>query len=185
MARKASQWYTTDPTVTDSGSDPFNWNEVTGSVSIDTGGGAVVLPEVDGETLEIDRKLEVHRGDSPAPVCFIPGKGEINRTFSAVVTDGTIPIMKSVLYGTTTPTDGQAVSATVQTAALQTVYTKNANRSLTITTPKVVLNPEDFEVGPQAEGGKMEVTFGGRCLNSGATAMLTIVAKTGDTAAYV
>jgi hypothetical protein len=59
---------------------PFNWAEAVGAHTID----AVVFNEVDGETLVLDRHLDVHRGDSPAPVCFVPGKGTIDRTFSAL-----------------------------------------------------------------------------------------------------
>jgi hypothetical protein len=34
------------------------------------------------------------------------------RTFSALVTDNTIPVIQNTLYGTTTMTNGQAVSNT-------------------------------------------------------------------------
>jgi hypothetical protein len=180
-ALKAANWFTTDPTATDSGTDPFNWNEATGAVTI----GGVAFPEIDGETLELDRKLDVHRGDSAAPVCFIPGKGQIDRSFSALVTDNTIPVIQNALYGTTTMTDGLTVGTAVNTLALESTYTRTAVRSLKITTPKVVVNPEDFAIGPRAEGGKIPVAFGGRCLDNGGTPMITVVAKTGDASAYV
>ena len=118
-------------------------------------------------------------------MCFIAGKGEITRSFSALVTDNTLPVLKNALYGTTSPSNGTALAATVQYAALETTYTKTSDRTLKITTPKVELKAADFEIGPKAEGGKIPVAFGGRCLKSGSTAALTIVAKTGDSAAYV
>lgn len=180
-ALKAAVWQTADPAAVDSGTDPFNWNEAAGAHTID----ATVLPEIDGETLEIDRKLEVHRGDQAAPACFVPGKGEINTSFSAIVTDGTLPKMQTILYGTTTPTAGQEVSNAVNYVALESTYTRSAVRSLKLTRPRVAVSPEDFEVSPRAEGGGIPVTFGGRCLDNGATPMLTVVAKTGDTATYV
>ena len=181
LAMKSAQWFGTDPTATDSGSDGFQWSEVTGDVTIDS----TALPEVEGETLELDRKDSVHYGDGIAPVCFVAGKGEITRTFSAIVTDGTLPILKNALYGTTSPSNGTALSNAVQYVELETVYTRAADRTLTITTPKVELKAADFEIGPRAEGGKIQVAFGGRCLKDGSTAALTVVALTGDSAAYV
>ena len=181
FALKAANWFTTDPTAVDSATDPFNWNEATGAHTIDT----VAFNEIDGDTLELDRKLDVHRGDSPAPVCFITGKGEVMRTYSALVSDNLIPKIQTVLYGTTTMTDGLAVNSLVNTVALESTYTRSAVRSLKLTTPKVVVKPDDFEIGPRAEGGKIPIAFGGRCLDNGATPMLTVVAKTGDTATYV
>ncbi len=181
LAMKSAEWYTTAPTATDSATDPFNWHEATGAVTID----ATAFNEIDGETLELDRKDSIHYGDSHLPVCFIAGKGEITRSFSALVTDNTLPVLKNALYGTTSPSNGTALAATVQYAALETTYTKTSDRTLKITTPKVELKAADFEIGPRAEGGKIPVAFGGRCLKSGSTAALTIVAKTGDSAAYV
>jgi hypothetical protein len=178
-ALKAANWFTTDPTAADSGTDPFNWAEAAGAHTID----AVVFNEVDGETLVLDRKLDVHRGDSPAPVCFIPGKGTVDRTFSALLTDNTIPKIQNALYGTTTMTDGLAVNSVVNTVALESTYTRTAVRSLKITTGKVVVDPADFSIGPRAEGGKIPVAFGGRCLESSGV-VITVVAKSGDATAY-
>ncbi len=179
FAMKAAAWFTTAPVATDSGTDPFNWNEVTGSILINS----VALPEVESETFELDRKIEVHRGDSAAPICFVPGKGEINRSMSALVTDTSIPVIQKILYDTTSMTNGLAVSNTAVQVPMISVYTRTAVRSLSISTLKVVCNPNDFEIGPRAEGGKIPITFGGRCLAT-AGSITTIIAKTGDAASY-
>jgi hypothetical protein len=71
----------------------------------------------------------------------------------------------------------------VNTIALESTYTRTSVRSLKITTGKVVVDPQDFEVGPKAEGGKIPITFGGRCLASGGS-VLSVVAKTGDATTY-
>lgn len=181
MALQAAEWFTTAPTAADDGTDPFNWNEVTGAVTID----GTAFAEADGDTVEINRNLDVHRGDSAAPATYIRGKGEINRTISAIVTDNTIPKIKTVLYGTSSPTDGADVSTSPSYVALKTVYTRSAVRSLSIDTPKVSVNPGDFEVFPRAEGGKIPVAFGGQALKSGATPAITVIAKTGDATTYV
>lgn len=180
FAMKAAAWYTTDPTAADSGTDPFNWNEVTGSIAINS----VTLPEVESETFEMDRKLDVHRGDSAAPICFVPGKGEMNRSMSALVTDTDIPVIQQILYGTSTMTDGLAVSNQVTTVPMTSKYTRSAVRSLQIDTPKVAVDPSDFEIGARPEGGKIPIAFGGRALLSAGT-ICTIVAKTGDAAVYI
>jgi hypothetical protein len=180
FAMKAASWASTAPTAVDSGSDAFNWNEVTGSLSVNS----VTLPEIESETFELDRKLDVHRGDSAAPICFVPGKGEITRTMSALVTDTALPVIKQILYGTPTMTDGLAVSNQVQYVPMSSKYTRSAVRSLQIDTPKVAVDPSDFEIGARPEGGKIPIAFGGRALLSAGT-ITTIVAKTGDTGVYI
>ena len=80
-------------------------------------------------------------------------------------------------------TDGLAVNSLVNSVALDSTYTRSAVRSLQITTPKVVVDPADFVIGPKAEGGAIPVSFGGRCLDS--SGIITVIAKTGDSAAYV
>lgn len=181
MALKAGEVYSTDPTATDSGTDSFRWDEAAGAVTID----ATAYDEIDGETLEIDRKLEPAMGQKLEPIALVPGKGEINSSFTAMVTDNTIPVLRNALYGSTTPADGTRPGGTITYVAMESTYTRNANRSLKITRPKVEMRTEDWEIGPRAEGGKIPVTFGGRCLASGATPAVTVVAKTGDSAAYV
>ena len=101
MALVAGEWRDV-PTAADSGSDPFNWNEVTTEVKIN----GTAFPEADGDSVEVDCKLDVHRGDSAAPACFIYGKGTINRTISAVVTADTLPEIKTIIYGSATPSAG-------------------------------------------------------------------------------
>lgn len=181
MALQAGEWFSTAPTATDSGTDPWNWNEVTGAATIN----GTPMREVDGDTLEITRNLGIEYGDGAASGYFIRGKGQINRTLSAAVTDNTITALKTALYGTATPSDGDAVSTAVSTVALKTVYTKSANRSLSIDTPNVVVDPSDFEVYPRAEGGKIPITFGGVARKVGSTPAVTIIAKTGDATSYV
>jgi hypothetical protein len=180
FAMKAASWFTTDPVAVDSGTDPFNWNEVTGSIAVNS----ITLPEVESETFEFDRKIDVHRGDSAAPICFVDGKGEINRSMSALVTDTDIPIIQQILYGTTTMSDGLAVSNTVVDIPMISVYTRTSVRSLSLSTPKVTCNAADFEIAPRAEGGKIPVTFGGRC-RATAGSICTVIAKTADATTYV
>lgn len=190
MALKAGNWFTTAPTATDAttgaasdqGTATLNWNEGVGAQTID----GVAFNEIDGDTLEIDRGLDVHRGDSAAPACFIrPQAAPPVRSMTAIVTDNTIPKMKTHIFGTATPTDGQAPSTAVGYAALKSVLTRSVTRSLSIDTPRVAIKTDDWVVGPRTDNGKMPVTFTGECLRNGSTAAVTIIAKTGDAAAYV
>jgi hypothetical protein len=180
FALKAAQWYSTDPTATDSGSDPWNWNEATGSLKLN----GTVFNELDGETVDIDRKIGVHRGDSPAPICFLPSKGEVNRTMTGALTDNTLNMVLTQLYGTTTPSDGQDVSTAIAYMSLSSKYTRTSVRSLQIDTNKVAVKADDFVIFPKDQGGKIPVAFGGQCLESSGQVM-TVIAKTGDSAAYV
>ena len=180
-AIKTATWVTTMPTATDEGTDPYLWSEVVGQVSI----GGTAMAEADGETMEIDRKLDDHLGDNPAPVAFVPTAGEITRSVSAIVSNNTLPEIKQALWGSATPTDGTELSASIRQIALNTKYVRSASRSIEIQTPKVIVDIGDFDFAPQADGGKISVTFGGRCRPNGGTPAVTVIAKTGESAAYV
>lgn len=181
LALTANTFRDTLPTLADEGTDPLLWTEGAAEYKIDT----VSVPEINEETLELDTKLDVHRGDQSKPVCFVGAKGEAMSTFGAIVTDGTLPHLYNALFGTTTPADGTQVSATPTFIAMNSKYVRSAVRSIEIQRPKVEVKPDDFEVYPRAEGGAIPITFGGRCLKSGATAQVTVIAKTGDSASYV
>lgn len=181
LALKAGDVFAVDPTAADSGTDPFRWEEVEGSITID----GFVYNEIEGETIELDRKLDVHRGDSVAPKAYVPGKGTVMRSFTTLVTDNVLTLMRTALWGSATPADGTSPTKTVKYISLSTKYTRSATRSLQIDTPKVEMKTDDFEVSPRTSGGKIPVTLGGQCVKNGATPHLTAVAKTGDATSYV
>ncbi len=179
MALNAAQVFATDPTATVDTADPLNWNKAVTTVN------GTALPEVSGDTVEADAGIDVWRGQGIKPICFTFGVGDIMRTLSAIVTDGTTPHLLNVLYGSTSPSDLDDVTNAVVTLAIVTTWTQSTDRTFSITTPKVTVNPSDWILGPKAEGGAREVAFGGRCQPNGATPAITIVAKTADSAAYV
>lgn len=178
-ALHAAETYMTDPTAADGGDDPLRWGECVTKIN------GTALEEIGGDTIEADAKLDVYRGQTPAPVCFVFGKGSITRTLDGIVTDGTIPLLNQALYGTSTPADAAPVSNQVGFLDIVTLYTRSASRTLQISTPKVEVQPNDWILGPKAEGGTREVAFGGLCHTSGGSPQITIVAKTGDATAYV
>lgn len=182
-AIKTATWVANMPTATDAGTDPFIWSEVVGEVKI--GVGPTVLAEADGETLEVDRHLDDHLGDNPAPVAFVPSVGEMTRSVSAIISNNTLPEIKQALWNSATPADGTELSSSIRHLSINTKYTRDPNRSIEIQTPKVIVDLGDFDFSPSPDGGKLSVSFGGRCRPSGGSSMLTVIAKTGDTAAYV
>lgn len=170
----------TDPVAADSGTDPWRWGEAATAVTI----AAVSFPEIDGETLEMDRAWTTHDGDAIEPAFFVPGRGAITRTFSGSVTDTLLPQLQLALYGSTTPTIGTRPTSQPSSVALKTVYTRNANRTLTFDTPKVEVKPDDILIGTRPQGGLIPIAFGGQAL-AGGSPMLTVTAKTGDSASYI
>lgn len=181
LALKAGTWVGTNPTATVAASAPFTWNEAVTEIKIN----GTAFSDIDGETIDIDNKLDVHRGEGAAPSCFIYGKGNIMRAFSGIVTDATLPVILTNLYGTSTPTGGDEVTSAVASVALATKYVRSSVRSLELLTPNVSVKADDFEIGAKAEGGAIPITFGGECLKDGSTSQLTAIAKTGDSASYV
>lgn len=179
-AVQAGAWNANSPTAADSGNDPFLWSEVTGAALID----AVAYGEISGETLEVDRKLDDFQGDDVRPCCFVPTAGEITRSVSTIVSNNTLPILKSALYNTASPADGTAVSATIKHIALSTKFTRSASRSVQIDTGKVVVDLNDLDLSPNPEGGAKQLVLGGRCRPTGGTA-LTVITKSGDATAWV
>ena len=171
---------TTDPTATDSGTDPWRWGEANGAVTI----GGTAFPEFSGETLSMDRGWTTYQGDNIEPVFFVPGRGAINRTFAGGVTDTLLPQLLLALYGSSTPAVATRPTSQPSTVALKTVYTRSGTRTLTIDTPKVEVRPDDIIIGTQPQGGLRPVAFGGQAL-AGGSPMLTVTALTGTSTSYI
>lgn len=180
MALTAGEVFTTDAAKTEDTTDPFLWTEVTGAVTFDS----TVLTEAHGETLEVDTGMEAFYGDDIHPNQLIEKKGAITRTISSIVTDATLAKFRKAVYNNTSPSAGDKPVKDVFYAAASTVYTRSATRTLTITTPKIAVRPDDMVVAPAPDGGALELALGGQCLKSGSTAALTIVALTADSSGY-
>lgn len=180
MALKPAEVFTTSPAKAAVTTDPYLWTEVTGAVTFD----GTVDSEANEETLEIDTGMDGYWGDDIFPAQLIEKKGTIVRTISSIITDATLLKYRKAIYATTTPTAGTLPVKDVFYAAASTVYTRSATRTMTITTPRVAVRPDDMEVGARREGGEIPIQFGGSCLKSGATAALTIVVLSGESGSY-
>jgi hypothetical protein len=170
----------TDPVATDSGTDPWRWGESAGAMTIAT----VAFPEIDGETIEMDRAWTSHDGDAIEPAFFVPGRGAITRTFSGAVTDTMLPQLLLALYGSSTPSAGTRPVSQPSFLALKSVYTRSATRTLTLDTPKVEVKPDDILIGTRPQGGLIPIAFGGQAL-AGGSPMMTITALTGQSTSYI
>lgn len=175
-----AQVYTVDPAKAEDATDPYYWNETEGAATFD----GTVLTDVDEETLEIDTGIKPFSANAIAPTQLIEGKGKIIRTLKTIVTDETLSKFRKAIYGETAPAAGKKPVKTVFFAAVKNVYTKSATRTLTYTTPRVAVKPDEMMVGPQREGGEIPIAFGGECLKEGATAALTVIALSGDSTTY-
>lgn len=180
MCLNAAEVYTTDPARTEDTSDPYFWTEATGSVTFD----GVVDSDANEETLEIDTGMEAYYGDDIKPSQLIEKKGSIVTTVKSIVTDTTLAKYRLAVYNTATPTAGTKPVKAVFYAALSTLYTRSATRTLSISRPRIAVNPADMVVAPQPQGGANEISFGGACLKNGATPALTMVALSGDSTTY-
>jgi len=180
MALLAGEIFTVDPAKTEDTSDPYLWTEVTGTVTFD----GTVVSEVSEESIEVDTGMEAFYGDDIKPAQLIEKKGSITRTLTSIITDATLAKYRLAIWNNATPSLGDTPVKNVFYAAVSTLYTRSATRTVTKTTPKVAVKPDDMSVGALREGGAIPITFGGDCLKSGGTPALSVVALSGDTTTY-
>lgn len=180
QALSAAQTFATDAAKTQNSSDPYLHTEATGSFTVDS----LVINEVTESMLEVDTQMKPFYGDSIAPAQLIEGKGLITKSIKSIVTDDTLGKFRKAIYNSATPSAASNPSSAVFYAAISETYTRSATRTLTITAPRVAIDPATMDVSPRPEGGEIELTMGGTCLKDGATAALTIVALSGDATTY-
>lgn len=172
--------FSTDASKTEDSSDPYFHTEATGSFSFDS----TTINEITESVLEVDTGMTPFYGDSVTPLQLIEGKGTITRSLKSIVTDDTLGKFRKAIYNSASPASSTNPSSAVFYANITQTYTRSATRTLTITTPNVAIDPETMDVAPRPEGGEIELTMGGACLKSGATAALTITALSGDSGSY-
>lgn len=181
MCLKPAQTYTTAPAKTEDTSDPYYWSESTGALTFD----GTVLTDVDEEIIEVDTGMEPHQGNSITYGNLVDKKGSVTSSVKTLVTDDSLGKFRKAVYGTATPATGAEPVKDVFYAAISTVYTRSATRTLTHTRPRVEIDPSEMAIGGLREGGMIPISFGGACLKSGASPALSIVGLTGDSASYV
>lgn len=180
-ALKAAEIYTVDPAKTEDASDPYLLTEAAGALTFD----GTVVQEIEDSVIEIDCGTEVFWGDSVEPLQLIEKKGIVTRSIEAIVTDDLLLKYNKALYNATAPTGGTRPGGVVFAPSISQVWTRSATRTATITTPKVNIDPNDFEeMAPMPEGGKKTIKFGGQAVKSGASSPITVVVLSGDATAY-
>lgn len=176
----AARTFASDAAKTEDSSDPYFHTEATGSFSVDS----TTVKEITESVLEVDTGMTPFYGDSVAPLQLIEGKGTITRSLKSIVTDDTLGKFRKAIYNAASPSSSTDPSSSVFYANITQTYTRAADRTLTITTPRVAIDPETMDVAPRPEGGEIELTLGGACLKDGATAALTITALSGESGSY-
>ena len=176
----AAQTFSTDAAKSQNTSDPYFHTEATGTFSVDS----TVINEVTESMLEIDTQMKPFYGDSIAPLQLIEGKGLITSSVKSIVTDDTLGKFRKAVYNAASPSSGTDPNSAVFYAAISQTYTRSATRTLSISAPRVAIDPATMNVAPKPEGGEIELTLGGTALKNGATAALTIVALSGDATTY-
>lgn len=176
----AAQTFSTDAAKSQNTSDPYFHTEATGTFSVDS----TVINEVTESMLEIDTQMKPFYGDSIAPLQLIEGKGLITNSVKSIVTDDTLGKFRKAVYNAASPSSGTDPNSAVFYAAISQTYTRSATRTLSISAPRVAIDPATMNVAPKPEGGEIELTLGGTALKNGATAALTIVALSADATTY-
>jgi hypothetical protein len=168
------------PSKTEASSDPYLHSELTGQVTID----GTTIGEVHEAALTIDRGQSIYWGDSVTPAQIVPGRTVITHTVKSIAGGDTLAKRNLAIFGTATPATDTVPVKDVYYMAINRKYVRSATRSLEIQTPKVAVEPNDLKISATKDGGIQEMTFGGRCLKSGATPNLTAIVKSADSAAY-
>jgi hypothetical protein len=153
---------------------------VTGAVPCD----GTINTDINEEILTIDTGIEAWYGDNITPGQLIEKKGAISYSLKTIDTYTTLLKYNKAIFNNTSPTAGTTPVAAVFYAAVSSVYTRSATRTVTTTLPKVAVDPADMMIAPLVEGGPVELTFGGPVLKSGATPAVTIAVLSGDSTTY-
>jgi hypothetical protein len=172
--------YETDPAKTEDTSDPYYFPESEGAVEFD----GAVSSDVNEEMIEADTGAKPYWPNSIAPTQIIEGKGTIVRSLKTIVTDVTLKKYLKAVYGSESPAVKSKPTKSVFYAVLKSKYEKSATRRVTFESPRVAIDPKDFVIGAQREGGEIDIAFGGQALKEGATPAMTIVALSGDELSY-
>ena len=173
--------YAADPAKTEDTSDPYYFPETEGFVEFD----GSVSADVNEEMIEADTGAKPYWPNSIAPTQIIEGKGTIVRTIKTIITDINLKKFLKGIYGSEAPSTGSKPVKSVFYSVMKTKYEKSATRKITYESPRVAVDPKDFVIGAQREGGQIDISFGGQCLKGlSAEPALTIIALSGDELSY-
>jgi hypothetical protein len=143
------------------------------------------VSEIEESIVDIDTRMEPWYGDALEPLQLIEGKGIITRSFDSILTDDTLAKFRKAVWNSATPAAGTRPVKDVFFASATQVFTRSATRSATIATPRVAVDPANFEaMGPQPEGGPKPLRLGGQCQKSGATPPITVTVLSADATTY-
>jgi len=184
LSINAGEYKATEPTAAVSSTDKaVEWANVEGTIDIN----GSTITTVNGESLLLNREYDIKTGDSPYIKSLIGKKGVITRSFDTYLSEETLPILKNALYGTTTPSAGDEITANVVEISAETTYTTEANRFITISTPKILVNVQDMvgELKGDVDGGSIDMTIGGICVTDGTDPAVSVTVGSAVSVAFI
>lgn len=142
------------------------------------------VPEVEQFVLTLDTNIELLYGDSTSAYIAHRKRGAISWSATAAVTSTTIAALNQSIYGTATPSQGTAPSTGIFTGSFNPKLVQSASRELSINIPKNRIMVETGSIDPNAAGDKATISIAGMARTPDTGQLITVAAKTGDSAAY-
>ena len=142
------------------------------------------VPEVEQFVLTVNTGIELLYGDSVKAYIAHKKRGTVSWSCTAAVTDETIKVLNQHLYGSASPSLGATPSTSVFTGSFNPKLYQSASRELEISIPKNRVMVEAGSVDPNAAGDKATLSIAGMARKPDSGSLITVTAKTGDSAAY-
>jgi hypothetical protein len=177
------------PTATISADEPFLWTEATGTFKINGAGnlaGASVIGTISGLAFTINDTVSPWYGDDIFPKDVTYGRGSINIEGLTVLVDTTgLALYNQIMYGTSTPTLGQAPTSTIPaTGAFEFTLSRGATttaRSLKVQFPNVKWT-SDLAIAGNVDGGAVELALGAETRSG--NNHISVLVNTTDSTSY-
>lgn len=170
--------YATTPSLGFDASEPLLFTDATGKMEL----GGVALGDISQFQVTINDNLEPYYGDGVAPRDMVPGRSEVEVTFTVAVTADTLPYFNQVVYGTATPSAGATPASSIYHAGIDFELSRGTGpdrESITITVPRVSFTP-DLAIEGQADGGVVELAFTGQARPNGTDPVITVTTTSTD-----
>ena len=164
--------------------EPLLHTQAVGNIKLAGLNSGAGVPEIEQFSLTLDTNIELLYGDNLTAYIAHRKRGQISWSCSAAVTDTTIQLLNQHLYGTSSPSFGASPSTTVLTGVFNPKFVQSANSELSINIPKSKIAIDTGSIDPNATGDKATVAIAGVARTPSSGALITVAAKTADSAAY-
>lgn len=166
------------PTLGFDASEPLLFTDATGKMVVD----GDTIGDISQFQVSINDNLEPYYGDGIAPRDMVPGRSEVEVTFTVAVTSDTLPYFNQVVYGTPYPSAGATPTSSIYFAGVDFTLSRGTGATLEqvqITVPRVAFTP-DLAIEGQADGGVVELAFTGQARPNGTDPVITVTTNSVD-----